>query len=424
MPQENSPDLASKVQQHEAVTCIFCSLLCDDLTTETRGHQVRALAQACPKAERAYAASVPASTPLIDGKPASFDAALAAASRILKRSRQPLFGGLATDVDGMRAALALAERCGAIVDHLHGTALARGVRVLQSRGQATTTLAEVRNRADLVLLLGVDLNTDFHRFVDVCLQPAESLHPERLAARRIVHLGPKASRPRHAGLVTEHLACTDVELPALVNALRVALKGGKPTLTGKRGKAVAQLADTIRGAAYTVLVWAPGQLPDHAGDLLISSAGELIAELNRTQRAAGLALGGNDGGQTALASCTWTTGFPLQLSFAGDTLDFDPTRYQTARLLAAGEVDALLWVSCFGDRRPPDTRLPCVVVGTAGSAISRAGSVYLPAGTPGIDHAGQLMRTDAVVVLPLQALRQTAARPAAAVLSALAGQLD
>ncbi len=407
---------------HRTVTCPFCGLLCDKLTVEEAGGKLRATDNACPKAQRAYARTLPAAAPGVNGKPVELDAALAAAARMLKRSRQPLIGGLGTDVDGTRAALALAERCGAIVDHLHGRALARNVRVLQTRGYATTTLAEVRNRADLVVLVGVDINDDFHNFAGTCLRPAYALVPERLAARRVFHIGPAKQAPRQAGLGVESLACGADELLETVNTLR-ALRGGRQVgVKGKRLQALGALADAIAASEYAVFVWAPGQLGED-GDLLISALCELVNDINRGKRAAGLSLGGNDGGQSALATCAWQTGYPLQLSYAGETLDYDPVRHDTARLLANGEVDALLWVSTFNPVAPPDSDLPLIVIGTPGTVVRPTNSVYLPAGTPGLDHRGQLIRTDAVVALPLPQLRATALPSAATLLHELLTRL-
>ncbi|MSQ69385.1 MAG: formylmethanofuran dehydrogenase [Gammaproteobacteria bacterium] len=408
---------------HAAVTCPFCGLLCDDLTITARGTQLTVMANGCPKASAAFKAADLPGPPLVNGQPASLEAALDAAARILQRSQQPLFAGLGTDVAGLRALLALAEPCHAIVDHLHGAAMARQVRVLQSRGLIQTTLAEVRNRADLVVLLGVDINTDFQRFAEICLTPAESLVPARLAARRVFQVGPAASKPRHAGVRVERVPCAAVDLRQTLSALRAELRGRPHRVGGRTRTGVTQLAHAIRAAQYTVIVWAPGQLAALDGDLIIASAGELIADINRERRAAGLVLGGNDGGQTALAVCTWITGYPLRLSFAGDTLDFDPLRYQTARLLGQGAVDALLWLSTFSAQPAPATPIPRIVIGNAASTLMAPNSVFLPAGTPGLDHPGQLLRTDAVVALPLRELRPTATPSAAALLLQLAQRL-
>ncbi|MFP3534217.1 formylmethanofuran dehydrogenase, partial [Burkholderia sp. SIMBA_042] len=88
----------------------------------------------------------------------------------------------------------------------------------------------------------------------------------------------------------------------------------------------------------------------------------------------------------------------------------DPYRYRTSRLLAEGEVDALLWVASFGPHAWPaslDPAVPAVVLGhpaLAEAARSRgAATVFIPIATPGIDSGGHLFRVDSSVVMPLAA---------------------
>ena len=106
----------------------------------------------CRRAAVDFARAPLAPTPRIAGRETSLDNAVRAAARLLRRARQPLFGGLATDVEGVRAAVDLAERCGATLDHAHGETLAAMTRLLQTRGWYAATLSELRNRADLVVL--------------------------------------------------------------------------------------------------------------------------------------------------------------------------------------------------------------------------------------------------------------------------------
>ena len=51
--------------------------------------------------------------------PVALDAAIAEAARLLGASRLPVIAGLGTDVAGARAAIALAQRLGGVVDHMH-----------------------------------------------------------------------------------------------------------------------------------------------------------------------------------------------------------------------------------------------------------------------------------------------------------------
>lgn len=391
----------------------------------SRGARLTVVANGCPRANAGFARSPTSAEPLVDGAPVSLDAALVRAAAILDRSRQPLLAGLGTDVQGMRAALALAERCGAIVDHMHGAALAHNVRTLQSRGGIITTLGEVRNRADLIVLVGLNVNDNYQNLLSRHLAPADALQPERLSARRLVYLGPRAAVPRAtAGLALETLACPADSLAATVNALHATLRGRRSTLRGKLATGIKALAAALGTARYAVFLWAPGQLDPAHGDLTASAIADLIETLNQHGRAAGLALGGDDGSQSALAACSWLTGFPLQVGFGGGTLSYDPIAYRTPRLLAQRAVDALVWISTFSARPAPDSPgIPQIVIGQPGLAVRPDDAVYLPAGTPGLDHAGELIRTDAVVCLPLRKLRAAPLPSVAEVLALLASRL-
>src|SRR5215470_14011912 len=90
----------------------------------------------------------------IDGMPAELPTAAATAARLLDASRQPLIAGLGADVAGARAATVLAQRIGAVVDHMNADALLRDLDVLREAGLMLTTPSETRLRADTLLLVG------------------------------------------------------------------------------------------------------------------------------------------------------------------------------------------------------------------------------------------------------------------------------
>src|SRR5579864_2970514 len=150
-----TPD-RDKGQQQAAVvaicTCPFCGLLCEDVAVQVlAGGAVAVRARGCEVSRAGFARqSAPGlDSPLVAGSAATLDQAAQAAAHILREAWQPLIAGLATDVAGMRAAVELADGCGAILDHANSGAKFRNVLAFQDRGAITTTLAEVRNRADL-----------------------------------------------------------------------------------------------------------------------------------------------------------------------------------------------------------------------------------------------------------------------------------
>src|SRR5690242_2839451 len=96
----------------------------------------------------------------IGGKPAPLEHALAEAAGLLAASRCPLITGLGTDIAGARAAISLAERIGATLDHMNAGPLLRDLAVVREAGMMVTTPNEARVRADVLLLVGSSLERD------------------------------------------------------------------------------------------------------------------------------------------------------------------------------------------------------------------------------------------------------------------------
>lgn len=418
-------DTTARSAPHAAV-CPYCALLCDDLELAAKGDKSFTIARnGCRRAAADFGRAPLANAPRIAGRETSLELAVRAAAKLLKRARQPLFGGLATDVDGMRAAINLAERCGATLDHAHGNALAAMARLLQSRGWYATTLSELRNRADLVLLVGLDLGDRYENLARRCLRPAQALDDETLAARRVVYLGATPPGARVTGC--EALKCGNEDIVDVLRAVLATLKQQSLTASRCGGVSAARiraLADSLRAARYSTLVFAPGRLPvppDPALALLC----EIVDELNRAGRAALLPLGGDDGGQTAVSTCAWLTGYPLRVRL-GTHIDYQPGSNSTAQLLDGGGADALLWIDAYGrlGELPAHADIEhSVVLGASDNPRSRQAAVFIPVGTPGIDHGARLVRTDAVVTLPLVAQRDTGLPAVAAVLKAIEAAL-
>ena len=67
--------------------------------------------------------------------------------------------------------------------------------------------------------------------------------------------------------------------------------------------------------------------------------------------------------------------------------------------------------------------LPLILLAPPGSEMYSPPAVFLPAGRPGIDHAGQIFRGDGIVALPLAALRPSPLPSAGATLTAIAAAM-
>ena len=106
-------------------TCPFCPLLCDSFSVDAEAGGLALIGSECGRARSGLSrfgpTDAPAVRPRIDGVACELEAAIAAAARVLAASRQPLFGGLGTDVAGARALYPLACRTGAICDPAGGS---------------------------------------------------------------------------------------------------------------------------------------------------------------------------------------------------------------------------------------------------------------------------------------------------------------
>lgn len=394
-----------------AWTCPFCALLCDGFAVDRSGSALRLLGSDCPRARRALAdfSAAPPPPATLGGKAVAHDVAIGAAAELLRGARLPLFGGLATDVDGTRSLYALANVCHAVLDHAASTALLPGLRTLQDRGVLLTTLAEIRNRADLVVCFGTQPARDYPEFYRRCgVGSADS------PLREVVFLGSEvdpacsALAPQAARSVPWSVDAwtTLAQLNALSRDRRVAAP-----------EALHDLVRRLLAARYIVFVWEPARLPGPHGALLVESINQLAKTLNRTTRAGGLALAGSDGALAVNQALGWLSGLPLRTAVLASGLQHDPHRYAAEALLAGHAVDALLWVASFGPQTvPPATSVPTIVLGHPTlAARSESARVFIPVATPGIGADGHLFRVDGMVVVPVHKVREDGLPTVAAV---------
>ena len=393
------------------VTCPFCSLLCDDLTLRAQKNQLSVSANACRLARQGFSAPQPASKASIKGVPATTGQAVRAAAALMQKSRKPLIGGLGTDVNGIRAALQLAEKTDAALLHSQESQSLHNLKALQARGGITATLAEVKNRADVIIFIGNNVCGNYPRFIERFINTPHTLFAGQ--HRKLAYLG----RPGR----TELNGCDGHE-PVVISGqgdeiaenlalLRALLSDGQlldfGNIPAAKARKLEQVADLLRDAKYGVLVWNPAALPEDQADMVIGSAQDLLRDLNAKQRFAGLSLGGSDGGASWQSVATWQTGFPAAVDFNGGR--------PSGGGVHPADVDSLLWISGFTEAAPPALEVPTVILSPYRAGASDA-DVYIPTGVPGIDHAGTLFRTDGVISLPLKKLRESGAPTAAAVI--------
>lgn len=410
---------------HE-VASPFCGIASDDLTIEVNGNTVKVLENGDAVTRPGFETPITDTQPRINGKEVTLDQAVSHIADLLINSKQPLIAGLGTDLNGARAAMALADKSGATIDSYYSPAAFRNILVLQDTGYMTTTLTEVRNRVDLLVVVGTDIESTFPRFYERMVWNKESMFDQDIESREVIYLGKPPSGDASTspnGKKAQIIACDNADLPEVVSVLRALVKGKQiqaETVAGVAVSDLSALADKLNAAKYSVMTWSAGQLDiDHA-EATIQNVCEMIKEINATTRSNGLPIGGKEGDTTVNAVASWQSGYPMRTTFNRRFPDYDPFLNDSKRILANNESDLLIWVSSFNTAvTPPQSSANTIVLGRSGMQFETEPEVYIPVGVPGIDHEGRTFRSDSVVSVPLRKLRDSGLPSVFEVLSAV-----
>jgi len=404
-----------KNPNHNAVslnaTCPACGLLCDDVTLGTAPELT--LQNGCTKGIRFFEQSFKTSLstiPLLSGKPADLESVISAAAEILRISKQPLFAGLGTEVQGMRAILGLAKKTNATLDHMHSESTVSNTRTMQNSGWLTTTLAEIKNRADIILAIGTDITSTHPRFFEKLAWNTDSMFDK--PTPELIFLGaPEASARLNLspdGKEPTIIPVAITQLPEVINALNTLLNGKRinaEIVAGIPTNTLTALIEKLKTAKYAVIVWSASTLKIPHAELTIQSIVQLVSKLNENSRAAGLPLNSGDGDSSVNNVSTWLSGYPTRSRFNNGIPEYDTYHFATSKQLAC--CDALLWVSTFNPHAIPDTKAPVIVIGHPDTKFERMPDIFIPVGIPGVDHAGQMFRMDSSITLPLKKLRDS-----------------
>jgi len=304
----------------------------------------------------------------IDGRAVELQAACAEAARLLRQSRLPVIAGLGTDVAGARAAIALAQRAGAIIDHMHSEALLHILDVVRDAGIMTTTSTEARLRADVLMLVGP--------------LPADAL-PQLSAmgrGRPVIWLCPGVAV---FGGKIQTIGRKRDDLPIVLAALRAMIARRPVARAPIPAKSLAHLAAQLQAARFGVALWSAAALDPLTTEMLCG----LIKDLNAQTRFSGLPLPPDDNALGVLQVCGWMSALPPRTGFARGFAEHDPWRFDARRLVESGEADCVLWISAYRPAPPPWTRqVPTIALTGGGALFPHRPGVHIAVGCPGIDH--------------------------------------
>ena len=355
-----------------------------------------ALSRTCPIGDEWFAertADAPA-VARVDGREVDFAEAVEASAAILGEARLPLVCGLGqTDCESQRAAVALAEAIGAVIDPA-GPLVRRSRRrgLAGHRGEHGHIRRAPRpGRAGRGLARG----------------PGRS-HPRLLPRLRLDRAGRAAERTLVVvdaqRTATAEEADEFIELPPELDfealwAMRALVRDvplDRELAARLPLDALGQLAGRLRACRYGAVLHGPA---GYANALALLA---LVRDLARIAHVVALPLRQDGNARGAEDVLAWQTGYPAAVSFARGHPRARPGEFSAAGLLERGETDAALIIGFDALRHlPPPAadhlrRIPTIVVDPRATETAAVARVAFATAAGGVQREGTIHRMDGV----------------------------
>ncbi|MDY8108095.1 hypothetical protein U0C82_02890 [Fulvimarina sp. 2208YS6-2-32] len=363
-------------------------------------------------------------TAWIEGRPVSTGEAIREAVTLLSECRLPLVTGALDDMSALREAARLAGLARGVLDHQGLAPAVPLIEALRDNGIIRIAPAELRRRADRVLVIG----RDAFAAEPALFEQIFSVDPDLGAGakgglREIVLLGPDGpGRFAAARGSVRTVPCGIGDLGDAVGILRAAL-AGRPFGNGPFEEGAARaLAGWLQHAGFAAIVFDAGELDAIAIEMVAG----LVSDLNAGTRASALPLL-SGGALGAAEGALWTTGFPLRTAFGRGGPAHDMVLNDGARLVSAGEADCRVLVThgeaAGGDQAPDRSGVPTILLSSAETPNGAGARIAFHVGRPGIDHASVVHEPRFGSFVTRQAEHSGMAVNAADILSAIADLL-
>jgi formylmethanofuran dehydrogenase subunit B len=402
------------VPEFGPVTCAGCGLLCDDVIVEQSDDGVR-LEPDCALGADWFSEHIvrppSGSVATIDGQPADIELAITRAAELLRGARRPLLHGFErATVEDARAAVALADRLGALVaiDSLGGAW--PGASAVPLRGESTATLGEIRDRSRLVVVWREDPEATHPRLLDRLGFGGGTRSAFRAERTLVVVDDRDTATAQRADLQLRWAGERDLEALTGLHVLhrKLALQAGE--LEAELDGLLKRL-DAVPHAAF---VYGPGLAAGAGGQRRALALHELVRELSLDRHVVTLALPGGAGTRGAQDVLSWQTGYSGIVDLASGHPELVTA---TRPPETAEDVDVSLSIEGAADM------LPDGVTGIALCSLPVTGvEVSIRTAAAGVEAAGIAHRLDGIP-LTLQAPLPNETPTAATLLSRLLAEI-
>jgi formylmethanofuran dehydrogenase subunit B len=450
----------AKVTIINSVACPFCGCLCDDIELTVENGKIIKMKNGCFLSNAKFLNfdnELRILKPLMrkNGElvPVSFEEALHKSAEILVNANYPvLYGWSSTSSEAQRIGIELAEKVGGVYDNTTSVCHGPSVVGMQEVGIPTSTLGQVRHRADLIIYWGSDPLSSHPRHMQRYTYLAKGRFEESTlkvctnqngveAAQRINEnfqtQGENASSasnflPQTLCEKTRKLLVVDVRktLTAamadvflqiepnkdfeLIQALRMLVKDQEIDVDNVAGvpvKYLKEIAELLVDCNFGVLFFGMGLAQSEGKSRNIEAAIGLVRDLNARTKFSIMPMRGHFNVTGANIVAVWQTGFPFAVDFSLGYPRYNPGESSFVEILMRQESDAVLVVASDPVAGLPRIAVehlvknPLIAVDPHLNATSLMADVVFPCAIVGIEMEGTAYRMDRVP-LPLKKVVQ------------------
>lgn len=389
-------------------TCPFCSLLCDDLKIITDGNKfsVPLKNSSCAKKIEAYNLNnLSNCVPLIKNKQSKLTDAVQKVKKVIKDHKEIIIINHGLDMVGMRSLLGFSSQYNCIIDHVNSKFLYQNISVIQKTGYMATTLMETKNRGDTIIIFGNKIFDKSPRLLERSLLAKNSLNVNK--KRNIILVGNFNEKTVKSIKGKCNLINIKVNIDLIPSLLQSIGSTNDLLPKGVTRATIKKLKEIIKKSKYLVATWTASDFSTSKNpDEIISCICKYIVDINVTQRAACMPISGSLGDNTSSQVLTWLTGFPSRIKHMHNTYKHDRIAYDSNKLIDNGQADLAIHVSTLSkDVIYLNKKIKNIVLGHPNSKFTIKPDIFIPIGIPGIDYKSLMFRTDNVVSIPLEDIR-------------------
>lgn len=443
-----------------AVACPFCGCLCDDIELTVENGKIIKNRNGCFLSNAKFLNfnnELRILKPLMRKKgelvQVSFEEALHKSAEILVNANYPvLYGWSSTSCEAQRIGIELAEQVGGVFDNTSSVCHGPSVLGMQEVGIPTSTLGQVRHRADLIIYWGSDplsshprhmqrytyfakgrfeestrkvctnqngiesdlgINKDFQSQVEKD-SPDQNFLPQSVCEKTRKLLVVDVRDTLTAAKADAFLKIEPNKDFELIQTLRMLVNDQEIEVDNVAGipvKYLSEVAELLVDCNFGVIFFGMGLAQSEGKSRNIEAAIKLVRDLNARTKFSIMPMRGHFNVTGANIVSVWQTGFPFAVDFSLGYPRYNPGESSLVEILMRQESDAVLAVASDPVAGLPKTAVehlvknPLIVIDPHLNATSLMADVVFPCTMVGIEMEGTAYRMDRVP-LPLKKVVQ------------------